>query len=151
MDDYPAGSLDHSVPFLLALGTSATATYDSGLNATLKEQAILIRSELPPLDTDQAHALLRYIQSRDATNLPCNARDAPTKHRFRVKTAERVGSSNWLSRPRHLPTLVTCAVISCVLMRRVHSQYSYHPAVHAFPMVSKPPPQMSSSTLPTLR
>lgn len=105
MDEYPAGSLDHSVPFLLALGTSATATYDSGLNAALKEQAILVRSELPPLDTDQAHALLRYIQSRDAANLPCNARDAPTKHRFRVKTAERVGSNNWLPWPWYLRTM----------------------------------------------
>ncbi|KAK3994608.1 Gryzun, putative trafficking through golgi-domain-containing protein [Cladorrhinum sp. PSN332] len=89
MDEYPAGSLDHNVPFLLTLGTSATATYDSELSPNLKDQAILIRSELPALESDQAHALLGYIQSRDASKIPCNGRDAPTKHRFRVKTAER--------------------------------------------------------------
>ncbi|KAK4176424.1 Gryzun, putative trafficking through golgi-domain-containing protein [Triangularia setosa] len=89
MDEYPAGSLDHSVPFLLTLGTSGDITYQSGLSAVLKKQAILIRSELPALDSDQAHALLRYIQNRDASDLPCNGRDAPKKHRFRVQTAER--------------------------------------------------------------
>ncbi|SPQ26893.1 4dbfc159-2390-4c87-a938-24764c198a3b [Thermothielavioides terrestris] len=90
MDEYPAGSLDHSVPFLLALGTRTGATYDAGLSGHLKEQAVLIRSDLPPLDSDQAHALLRYIRDRDASQMPCNARDASVrKYRFRVKTAER--------------------------------------------------------------
>jgi hypothetical protein len=91
MDDYPAGSLDHSIPFLLTLGTRTATKYDSGLSAAFKEQAVLIRSELAPLESDQAHALLRYIQDRDATQLSCNARDmAARKYRFRVKTAERV-------------------------------------------------------------
>lgn len=91
MDEYPAGSLDHSVPFLLTLGTRSETAYESGLSAAFKEQAILIRSELAPLESDQARALLQYIQDRDASRLPCNARDASgRKYRFRVKTAERV-------------------------------------------------------------
>ncbi|KAK4158388.1 trafficking protein particle complex subunit 11 [Chaetomidium leptoderma] len=90
MDEYPAGSLDHSVPFLLTLGTKTGTTYDSGLSAVLKEQGVLIRSDLQPLESDQAHALLRYIQDRDACQLSCNARDmAARKYRFRIKTAER--------------------------------------------------------------
>ncbi|KAH6616984.1 Gryzun, putative trafficking through golgi-domain-containing protein [Chaetomium tenue] len=90
MDEYPAGSLDHSIPFLLTLGTRTNTPYDSGLSAALKEQAVLIRSELPPLESDQAHALLRYIQDRDASQIPCNGRDASErKYRFRIKTAER--------------------------------------------------------------
>lgn len=94
MDEYPVGSLDHSIPFLLTLGTRTDTPYDSGLSAVLKEQAVLIRSELPPLESDQAHALLRYIQDRDASQIPCNGRDASErKYRFRVKTAERVGAS----------------------------------------------------------
>ena len=93
MDDYPAGSLDHTVPFLLTLGTRTGSTYDSGLSAALKEQAVLIRSDLPALESDQARALLRFIQHRDASRLPCNARDASSrKYRFRTKTAERVGA-----------------------------------------------------------
>jgi hypothetical protein len=104
MDEYPAGSLDHSVPFLLALGTRTGATYDAGLSGTLKEQAVLIRSDLPPLDSDQAHALLRYIRDRDASQMPCNARDASArKYRFRVKTAERVRAELTLPPERHTP------------------------------------------------
>ncbi|KAK4099417.1 hypothetical protein N658DRAFT_475133 [Parathielavia hyrcaniae] len=90
MDDYPSGSLDHSVPFLLTLGTRTGSAYDAGLSAALKEQAVLIRSDLPPLDSDQARALLRYVQERDVSQLPCNAKEmAARKYRFRVKAAER--------------------------------------------------------------
>lgn len=96
MDDYPAESMDHSVPFLLTLGTRTGASYDTGLSAALKEHAVLIRSDLPALESDQAQALLRYIQDRDASNLPCNGRDvAARKYRFRVRTAERVGVLSW--------------------------------------------------------
>ncbi len=92
MDDYPDGSLDHTVPFLLTLGTRTGSTYDSGLTAALKDQAVLIRSDLPALESDQARALLRFIQDRDASQHPCNSRDASArKYRFRTKTAERVG------------------------------------------------------------
>jgi hypothetical protein len=94
MDEYPPGSLDHSVPFLLTLGTRTGSPYDPGFSAALKEQAVLIRSDLPPLESDQARALLRYIQERDASQLPCNGREmAARKYRFRVKTAERVGAT----------------------------------------------------------
>ena len=90
MDEYPAGSLDHSVPFLLTLGVSARTSHGAQLSAALKEQAVLVRSDLAPLDTDQALALLRYIQARDASQLPCSGRETARRYRFRVKTAERV-------------------------------------------------------------
>lgn len=95
MDDYPPGSLDHNVPFLLTLGTRTDTPYDAGLPTVLKEQAVLIRSEQSPLETDQARALLRYIQDRDAAESPCNGRDAAgRKYRFRIKTAERVRATS---------------------------------------------------------
>lgn len=96
MDEYPAGSLDHTVPFLLTLGTctATPAPYDAVLSAALKDQAIPIRSELAALDSDQAHALLRYMHDRDAARLPCNGRDeAARKYRLRIRTAERVGAT----------------------------------------------------------
>ncbi len=114
MDEYPAGSLDHSVPFLLTLGTRAPLAdstdstdsngtswaYDAGLSAALKDQAVLIRSELPPLESDQALALLRYIQERDASQVPCNSREtAARKYRFRTRTAERVRAHPHASSP----------------------------------------------------
>lgn len=100
MDEYPAGSLDHAIPFLLTLGTRTGTAHDPALSAALKEQAVLIRSELPALESDQAHALLRYIQERDASRLPCNGRDVSRKYRFRVKTAERVGTCQRSSQVR---------------------------------------------------
>jgi len=92
MDDYPAGSLDHNIPSLLTLGVSGTSTFELELSAALKDQAVLIRSELPPIEADQtnAHALLHYIQEHDASSLPCNARETQRRYRFRVKTTERV-------------------------------------------------------------
>ncbi|KAK3349972.1 Gryzun, putative trafficking through golgi-domain-containing protein [Lasiosphaeria hispida] len=90
MDEYPAGSLDQSIPLLLTLGVSASsAPHGTELSAALKEQAVLIRSDLDPLDTEDALALLRYIQERDASQLPCNGRDTTRRYRFRVRTAER--------------------------------------------------------------
>ncbi|KAK4249524.1 hypothetical protein C7999DRAFT_12603 [Corynascus novoguineensis] len=119
MDEYPSGSLDHSVPFLLTLGTRSGTPYDSGLSAAFKEQAILIRSELAPLESDQARALLRYIQDRDASKLPCNVREASRrKYRFRIKAAER----SLLLPPRRarLPEGIEAPPPSAVL----HSPYS---------------------------
>lgn len=112
MDEYPAGSLDHNIPFLLTLGTRTDTPYDAGLSPALKEQAVLIRSDLPALDSHQAHALLRYIQDRDASHWPCNARDAAArKYRFRVKTAERVRACPVLP----APSLLSFPLLSSLL------------------------------------
>lgn len=107
MDEYPRGSLDHSIPFLLTFGTRVPEPDDSSaLSHALKDEAILIRSDLDPVDSEQSRALLRYIQERDASTLPCSARDSvPRRYRFRVKSAERVrvpstSSSSFLTRMR---------------------------------------------------
>src|SRR4051794_12774397 len=94
MDEYPKGSLDASIPLLLALGVAAAADHGAELGAALKEQAVLIRSEVSPLKSEQARGLLRYIQEHDATRLPGGRRDTATgaRYRFRVRTAERVRS-----------------------------------------------------------
>jgi len=150
MDDYPPGSLDHSVPFLLTLGTCTDTPYDAKLSHALKEQAILIRSELPALDSDQARALMRYMQDRDASNSPCNARNETTrKYRFHIKSAERVricptwtltawnvGSRSWKLRS------------GCV-----NSPCCYPLAAPAYPTASSPlhqprPPYYIPPTLP---
>ena len=90
MDEYPACSLDHSIPSLVALGIAVPSS-ESRLSATFKEQATLVRSDLPPIESEQGRALLKFIQDRDATTLPCTGRDVGTKkHRFRVRAVERV-------------------------------------------------------------
>ena len=95
MDEYPPGSLDPSIPFLLTLGIAGSSDYGAELSPQLKEQGILIRSNLPALKTEQALALLRYIREHDASRLPWNGRDSVkgVRHRFRVRAAERVRSA----------------------------------------------------------
>lgn len=89
MDGYPAGSLDHNVPLLVASGLNA-APPELQLDGELREQGILLRSSLPPLDTKDAGVLEAYFGEIDAwgrswTSL---ARDEP--YRFRIKTVGRV-------------------------------------------------------------
>ncbi|KAI0009387.1 Gryzun, putative trafficking through golgi-domain-containing protein [Xylariaceae sp. FL0662B] len=101
MDDYPAGSLDHSIPFLVVSGLSTTSTKPLLIDPDLREQSILIRSELPAIDSRVAKKILRYIQGTDASNLPWNSHDTPRKYKFKVRTIGR----EFLLAPRrvHLP------------------------------------------------
>jgi trafficking protein particle complex subunit 11 len=89
MDDYPAYSLDHSVPLLLTFGLPSSSKEDSTLEVALKEEAILIRSELPVVESEQASALSRYIREGDASGLPWNGRDDTRRYKFRLKSAGR--------------------------------------------------------------
>lgn len=90
MDDYPAGSLDHNLPLLVVSGLSTTPTKPLLTDPDLKEQSVLIRSELPPVDSREAKAILRYIQEADATGLAWNAQETSKKYRFKVKPIGRV-------------------------------------------------------------
>lgn len=90
MDDYPAGSLDHNLPLLVVSGLSTGPTKPLLTDPDLREQSILIRSELPPVDSREAKAILHYIQEADATGLPWNAQDSPAKYKFKVKAIGRV-------------------------------------------------------------
>ncbi|KAI2628833.1 Gryzun, putative trafficking through golgi-domain-containing protein [Hypoxylon sp. NC1633] len=89
MDGYPAGSLDHNVPFLVVSGLGISSTKSHPNDLDLREQSILVRSEVPPIDSREAKTILRYIQERDATNLPWNSQDSPRKYRFNIRTIGR--------------------------------------------------------------
>ncbi|KAJ9151374.1 Trafficking protein particle complex subunit 11 [Pleurostoma richardsiae] len=128
MDEYPPCSLDHSDPLLLVLGVSSTYAIESSLEPDLKEEAILLRSEPPPVDDVHAGPLLQYIQDADASDLPYNRRDAGRKYRFRVRTAGR----SYLLPPRRvrLPENFEATDVPPVL----HSPFSpLSPASHLYP------------------
>ncbi|KAK7942816.1 uncharacterized protein PG986_011929 [Apiospora aurea] len=88
MDDYPAGCLDHNAPLLVVSGLGTGATKPLLADPDLKEQGILIRSELPPIDGREAKAILHYIQEADATSWPWNPTETK-KYRFKIKTIGR--------------------------------------------------------------
>ncbi|KAI0174181.1 Gryzun, putative trafficking through golgi-domain-containing protein [Pestalotiopsis sp. NC0098] len=89
MDDYPAGSLDHNLPLLVVSGLSTGPTKPLLTDPDLKEQSVLIRSELPPVESREAKAILHHIQEADATDLPWNGQDTSQKYKFKVKTIGR--------------------------------------------------------------
>ncbi|KAH9907439.1 Gryzun, putative trafficking through golgi-domain-containing protein [Xylariomycetidae sp. FL2044] len=89
MDEYPSGSLDHNVPLLVVSGLSTTTAKFPLADPELREQGILIRSELPPVGTREARILLRYIREVDAFELPWNSRDTSRKYKFRVRPIGR--------------------------------------------------------------
>ena len=90
MDDYPAFGLDHNIPLLVTLGIAPPTPYESGLGPVLKDEAILLRSDIPTIDSEQATSLLRYFQEKDASNQPWNGRQTEKSYKFRIKAAERV-------------------------------------------------------------
>ncbi|KAI0377052.1 Gryzun, putative trafficking through golgi-domain-containing protein [Hypomontagnella monticulosa] len=89
MDGYPAGSLDHNVPFLVVSGLSTAPTKSALTDPGLREQGILVRSELPPIESREAKTILRCIQEKDASDLPWHARDTSRKYKFKIKTIGR--------------------------------------------------------------
>ncbi|KAI1805311.1 Gryzun, putative trafficking through golgi-domain-containing protein [Daldinia bambusicola] len=89
MDDFPAGSLDHNVPFLVVSGLSNSSAKVSPPDPSLREQGVLVRSEIPPIESREAKIILRCIQEKDAINLPWNSRDPSRKYKFKISTVGR--------------------------------------------------------------
>ncbi|OTB09584.1 hypothetical protein M426DRAFT_82129 [Hypoxylon sp. CI-4A] len=97
MDEYPTGSLDHNVPFLVVSGLgpasrptrSRPGPEDPLTAAGLRDQGILVRSELPPVESPEAKTILRCIRERDATELPWNSHDTSRKHKFKIRPIGR--------------------------------------------------------------
>ncbi|KAJ2904695.1 hypothetical protein MKZ38_007437 [Zalerion maritima] len=88
MEGYPAGSLDHNAPLLIASGLTPPANTTALGDPRLEENAILVRSDLPSVDGDEATMLLQYLKNCDASDLAWNGRHA-RRHRFRIRTTGR--------------------------------------------------------------
>ncbi|KAJ2984395.1 hypothetical protein NUW58_g6080 [Xylaria curta] len=97
MDEFPPGSLDHNVPFLVVSGLSTTPTKPLLTDPELRERGSLVRSGLSPVDTRESRIILRFIQEADATSLPWKPRDGAKRYKFRIKTIGR----EFLLPPRH--------------------------------------------------
>ncbi|KAK6451075.1 hypothetical protein FP744_10007326 [Trichoderma asperellum] len=115
MDGYPLGSLDHNVPLIVV----------SGLNSDPPEQppkangrGILLRSDLPPLESREASFLQSYFEevAERGTSWTAVTRDEP--FRVRIKT---VGRSYMLpSRRAPLPETIEPLTTAPIL----HSPFS---------------------------
>ncbi|CAI4217729.1 unnamed protein product [Parascedosporium putredinis] len=70
MDGYPPGSLDPSVPFLIASGLVDLPTGRSSENQDEGSQGTTLTSEIPAVTGENAEVLHSYLASIDATQPP---------------------------------------------------------------------------------
>lgn len=91
MDGYPLGSLDHNVPLVIFSGLSSNSP-EIKLDATLREEAALLRSDLPPLDSKEAELLERHFAEVDSSGKSWIGVSREEPYRLRVKSVGRVSS-----------------------------------------------------------
>jgi hypothetical protein len=89
MDDFPEGSLGHSVPLLFVSGLNS-ADPELPIGGDLKDQGILVKSELPHLETREATVLDELFRKVDAAGRSWLGVDRDEKFRFRMKSTGRV-------------------------------------------------------------
>jgi hypothetical protein len=90
MDGYPAGSLDHNVPFLVVAGLSGPSSSEASADTDSSDQAILVESEIPCVEGKDAEVLVSYLASVDGRRPPWSARSKDKLYKYRVKTVGRV-------------------------------------------------------------
>lgn len=89
MDGYAPAYVAHNIPYLVVSGLGVHAK-----EAARKDGGVRISSEIPPLESEDANALLKYFKDSDGTNLAWNGREHSGRNRFRVKTIGRVPAPN---------------------------------------------------------
>jgi hypothetical protein len=129
MDEYPSGSLGHNLPLLVVSGLTTAPTKPLLTDPDLKDQSILIRSEIPPVDSREAKAILRHIQEADGSSAPWHAPDASVKYRFKVKTIGRVS--------RSISPVCVCVCVASESPDQNPRTFSFRRGAPVFPMTSR--------------
>ncbi|KAJ6787902.1 hypothetical protein PWT90_01885 [Aphanocladium album] len=88
MDGYPLGSLDHNVPLVIFSGLTSRSS-EIELDATLREDAALLRSDLPPLDSKEAELLKQHFEDVDNEGQSWTGVSREEPYRLRIKTVGR--------------------------------------------------------------
>lgn len=94
MDGYPLGSLDHNVPLVIFSGLTSNSV-EVELDATLRGEAALLRSDLPPLDSKEAEILEQYFGNVDSDGQSWTAVPRDEPYRLRIKSVGRVSGIAW--------------------------------------------------------
>lgn len=87
MDGYAPAYVAHNIPLLVVSGLGPGTEG----NTRLKDGS-RIASEVPPIESDDALALLRHFKDKDASDLAWNAREHSGRNKFRVKIVGRVAT-----------------------------------------------------------
>jgi hypothetical protein len=86
MDGYPPAYVAHNVPLLMVSGLGSAPQNQ----ATLDVEGVRISSDVPPVESEDAQALLRHFQDSDAEGLAWNGREYNGRNKFSVKIVGRV-------------------------------------------------------------
>lgn len=89
MDGYSPAYVAHNIPYLVVSGLGVHAK-----EAPRKDGGVRISSDILPLESEDANALLKHFKDSDGTNLAWNGREHSGRNRFRVKTIGRVPAPN---------------------------------------------------------
>jgi len=71
MDGYAPAYVAHNIPLIVVAGLSSQSPVVTGKKAL----GTRIASEIAPVESDDAVALLRYFRDSDASNLAWNSRE----------------------------------------------------------------------------
>ncbi|KAG5951899.1 hypothetical protein E4U53_002055 [Claviceps sorghi] len=125
MEGYPQGSLDHNVPFLVASGLNDAEPH-LDLAGELGSQGLLVKSDLPPLDTRESQLLDKYFKEIDSRGSSWTVVPRDEPYRLRIKTVGR----SYLLPPRK--TTLPDAPDLSDSNARLHSPFS--PLSHVSPL-----------------
>lgn len=84
MDGYAPAFVAHNLPLLVVSGLGPSSREGRTVDGSK------ITSEIPPVESEDALALLKHFKEGDASNLAWNAREHSGRNKFRVKTVGRV-------------------------------------------------------------
>ncbi|KAG5925557.1 hypothetical protein E4U42_004182 [Claviceps africana] len=125
MEGYPQGSLDHNVPFLVASGLNDAEPH-LDLAGELGSQGLVVKSDLPPLDTRESQLLDKYFREIDSRGSSWTVVPRDEPYRLRIKTVGR----SYLLPPRK--TTLPDAPDLSDSNARLHSPFS--PLSHVSPL-----------------
>lgn len=89
MDAYPLGTLDHNVPLLVASGLTSRSA-QTELEESLRDSTAVLRSDMPPLDTQEAKILEDYFSQTDQRGKSWTSVSRDEPFRLRITSVGRV-------------------------------------------------------------
>lgn len=85
MEGYAPAYVAHNIPLVVVSGLGP------GTDEAIRTRSgSRIASEIPPVESDDALALLKLFKDADASDLAWNVREHSGRNKFRVKTVGRV-------------------------------------------------------------
>ena len=87
MDGYAPAYVAHNVPYLVVSGLGGAPRNHADL---LPAEGVRIASDVPPVESEDAEAIIKNLKDADAEGLAWNGRASAGRNKFKVKIVGRV-------------------------------------------------------------